>query len=68
MGCVTWQSGSKIVYAGAAEKARRTSSRRRASMAVLLPDDVLQATRMTAGELKQEFAALPFQKEKLTLG
>jgi hypothetical protein len=33
-------------------------------MAVLLPDDVLQATRMTVKELKQEFAVLPFQKEK----
>ena len=41
---------------------------RRASMAVLLPDEVLQATLMSAEELKQEFAALPFQKEKLTLG
>jgi hypothetical protein len=68
IGCVTGQSSSKIAYAGAAEKVRRTSSRRRGSIAVLLPDDVLQATRMTAGELKQEFAALPFQKEKLTLG
>ena len=37
-------------------------------MAVLLPDDVLQATRMTAEELKQEFAVLLFRKEKLTLG
>ena len=37
-------------------------------MAVLLSDDVLQATRMTAEELKQEFAVRMFQKEKLTLG
>ena len=33
-------------------------------MAVILPNDALQATRMTAEELKQEFAALLFQKEK----
>jgi hypothetical protein len=64
IGCVTWQSSSKIAYAGTAEEVRRTSSRRRASVAVLLPDDVLQATRMTVEELKQEFAVLPFQKEK----
>ena len=36
-------------------------------MDVLIPDDVLQATRMTAEELKQEFAVLLFQQEKLTL-
>jgi predicted HTH domain antitoxin len=36
-------------------------------MAVLIPDDVLRATRMTAEELKQEVAVLLFQKEKLTL-
>jgi predicted HTH domain antitoxin len=68
IGCVTWQSSSKIAYTGAAEKVRRTSSRRRASIAVLLPDDVLQATRTSAEELKQEFAVRMFQKEKLTLG
>ena len=36
-------------------------------MGVLIPDDVLQATRMTAEELSQEIAVLLFQKEKLTL-
>ena len=36
-------------------------------MDVLIPDDVLQATRMTAEELRQEIAVLLFQKEKLTL-
>jgi len=36
-------------------------------MGVLIPDDVLQATQMTAEELKQEIAVLLFQKEKLTL-
>jgi predicted HTH domain antitoxin len=35
-------------------------------MCVLIPDDVLQATRMTAEELKQEIAVLLFQREKLT--
>ena len=37
-------------------------------MAVLLSDDVLQATRMSAEELRQELAVLPFQREKLALG
>lgn len=37
-------------------------------MSVVLPDDILQATRMTEGELRQEIAILLFQKEKLTLG
>ena len=37
-------------------------------MGVLIPDDILQATRMSAEELKRELAILLFQKEKLTLG
>lgn len=37
-------------------------------MSFIIPDDILQATRMTEEELKQEIAILPFQKEKLTLG
>jgi predicted HTH domain antitoxin len=36
-------------------------------MGVLIPDEVLQATRMTAEELRQEIAVLLLQKEKLTL-
>jgi predicted HTH domain antitoxin len=36
-------------------------------MSVLIPNDVIQATRMTAEELKQEIAVLLFRKEKLTL-
>jgi predicted HTH domain antitoxin len=36
-------------------------------MGVLIPDEVPQATRMTAEELRQEIAVLLFQKEKLTL-
>jgi predicted HTH domain antitoxin len=36
-------------------------------MGVLIPEEVLQATRMTADELRQEIAVLLFQKEKLTL-
>ena len=34
----------------------------------IIPDDILQATRMTEEELRQEIAVLLFQKEKLTLG
>ncbi|HEX3035875.1 MAG TPA: UPF0175 family protein [Thermodesulfobacteriota bacterium] len=33
-----------------------------------MPDEILQATCMSATELKQEIAVLLFQKEKLTLG
>lgn len=37
-------------------------------MAVIIPDDVLVATRMTEAELRQAIAVLLFRKEKLTLG
>ncbi|HET7089066.1 MAG TPA: UPF0175 family protein [Anaerolineae bacterium] len=37
-------------------------------MSVVIPDEILQATHMTAGEFMQEVAVLLFQKEKLTLG
>ncbi|RMD91694.1 MAG: UPF0175 family protein [Calditrichaeota bacterium] len=33
-----------------------------------IPEDILQATRMSEKELKQEIAVMLFQKEKLTLG
>lgn len=36
-------------------------------MNVIIPDDILQAARMTPEELKQEIAVLLFQKEKITL-
>lgn len=36
-------------------------------MSIVIPDDILQAARMTAEELRQELAILLFQKEKLTL-
>jgi predicted HTH domain antitoxin len=36
-------------------------------MSVLIPNDVIQATRMSAEELKQEIAVLLFQNEKLNL-
>ncbi len=37
-------------------------------MSIIIPDDILQATRMTEEELRQEIAVLLFQKDKLTLG
>jgi len=37
-------------------------------MSLLIPDEVLQAARMTEGEMRQELAVLLFQREKLTLG
>lgn len=37
-------------------------------MGVFIPDDILQATRMSEEELKRELGILLFQKEKLTLG
>ena len=36
-------------------------------MGVIISDDILEATHMTEDELKQEFAILLYQKEKLTL-
>jgi predicted HTH domain antitoxin len=37
-------------------------------MAVIIPDDVVQATGMSVAELQQEIAILLFAKEKLSLG
>ena len=37
-------------------------------MSLIIPDEIVQATGMTEGELKQEVAILLFEKEKLTLG
>jgi predicted HTH domain antitoxin len=37
-------------------------------MALVIPDEIIQATRMPVSELRQEIAILLFQKEKLTLG
>ncbi len=37
-------------------------------MMLIIPDEILQATKMSVDELKQEIAILLFQKEKLTLG
>ena len=36
-------------------------------MAVTIPDDVVQASRMTETELRQEIAVLLFQRERITL-
>ncbi|MEW6201365.1 MAG: UPF0175 family protein [bacterium] len=36
-------------------------------MSIIIPDDILQSTRMTEKELKQEIAVLLFQMDKLTL-
>ena len=37
-------------------------------MSIVIPDDILQATRMSETELVQELAVVLFQHEKLTLG
>ena len=37
-------------------------------MSLIISDEILQTTRMSEAELKQEIAVLLFQKEKLTLG
>ena len=37
-------------------------------MGLVIPDEILQTTRMSAIELKYEIALLLFQREKLTLG
>ena len=36
-------------------------------MSIVIPDEILTATRMTEAEMKQEIAVMLFQKEKLTL-
>lgn len=36
-------------------------------MGIVIPDDILQATKMSEDELRQELAVLLYQKEKLTL-
>jgi predicted HTH domain antitoxin len=35
---------------------------------VTIPDEILQAARMSEDELRQEMAVLLFQKDRLTLG
>ncbi len=37
-------------------------------MSIVIPNELLTATRMTEAEMKQEIAVMLFQKEKLTLG
>jgi predicted HTH domain antitoxin len=37
-------------------------------MPVILPDDLLQAAKMTEAEIKAELALTLFQQERLTLG
>lgn len=36
-------------------------------MSVVVPDEILTATRMTEAEMRQEIAVMLFQREKLTL-
>jgi predicted HTH domain antitoxin len=36
-------------------------------MSIVIPDEILAATRMTEAEMRQEIAVMLFQKEKLTL-
>lgn len=56
---LTWLGGPYI---------RGCILREDSKMAVTIPDDIFQATRMTEDELRQEIAVLLFQREKLTLG
>lgn len=37
-------------------------------MSLVIPDEIVKATRMSEGELKKEIALHLFEKEKLTLG
>jgi|GEM_PF-271243 len=37
-------------------------------MSLVIPDEIIQATRLTAAELTQELAVALFQRGKLTLG
>lgn len=36
-------------------------------MSVIVPEEILTATRMTEAEMRQEIAIMLFQREKLTL-
>jgi predicted HTH domain antitoxin len=40
---------------------------RNLAMSVVVPDEILAATRMTEAEMRQEIAVMLFEKEKLTL-
>lgn len=40
----------------------------RTAMSLLIPDEILQASRLSERELKVEIAVMLFEKEKLTLG
>jgi predicted HTH domain antitoxin len=37
-------------------------------MSVIISDEILQAARLTATEMRQEIAVLLFQREKLSIG
>lgn len=37
-------------------------------MSLVIPDDILRAANISAGELRREIALLLFQQDKLTLG
>ena len=37
-------------------------------MSLVIPDDILRAANMSAGELRREIALLLFEQDKLTLG
>jgi predicted HTH domain antitoxin len=37
-------------------------------MGIIIPDEILEATHMSAAELLQEIAVFLFQKERLSLG
>ena len=37
-------------------------------MSIVIPDEIVQSTRLTGAELMQELALALFQREKLTLG
>lgn len=51
------------------QKCKRKKRRvaRNWGISVIVPDEILTATRMTEAEMCQEIAVMPFQQEKLTL-
>ena len=42
-------------------------SREEIGMSISIPDDILQAARMSEDELRQELAVMLFQRERVTL-
>lgn len=50
-----------------AQQRKMVGVARSLAMSVVVPDEILTATRLTEAEMRQEIAVMLFQREKLTL-